>query len=328
MRSCCDYFDVLFLPSRDRGTGPHGSRPNQWVFAVDIRDRFFRPRRRRADRHCIHAPGGVLVSEYSGDVFLFQTDSDGQTASGASVAQSFGFANATGMAQVGSNIYMNQATNSNVVQLNANGGFEQLIQHIPNPVANNLTGIAVNPAYGHLFVSTPTTPGSFNEIIEIDPVAKTSSVFASGIFTDGLAFSPDASVLYAATASNSITAFDALSGSVILGPISVNGGPDGIAVGTGSLAGNLFINTNDGEIIDLNLATLSQTVIATGGSRGDLLYVDPTNDTLLVTQTDSIFRLGAPSGGSAKPDANDPKTPDRNARRLWDGREESAARAA
>lgn len=241
--------------------------------------------------------GGVLVSDYNGDVLKFSSDVDGQSASGASLAQSFGYANATGMAQFGSTIYMNQATNSNVVQLNPDGSFAQLIQHIVNPVANNLTGIAVNPTNGHLFVSVPTTTGSFNEIMEIDPAAKTSSVFASGTFTDGLAFSPDGSVLYAATASNSITAFDVLTGAVTLGPIAVVGGPDGIAVGTGSLSGDLFINTNAGEIIELNLATLNQAVIATGGSRGDLLYVDPTNDTLLATQSDSIIRLASPSGG-------------------------------
>ena len=241
--------------------------------------------------------GGVLVTEYNGDLLLFSADVDGQSASGASKVQSFGYANATGMAQFGSSIYMNQAANSNVVQLNADGSIAQLVQHIANPVANNLTGIAIDPANGHLFVSVPTAPGSFNEIVDVDPVSKTSSIFVSGVFTDGLAFSSDGSVVYAATSSNSITGFDALTGAVTLGPVAVNGGPDGIAVGTGMLSGNLFINTNDGEIIDFNLGTLSQTVIATGGSRGDLLYVDPASSTLLVTQSDSILRIGAPSGG-------------------------------
>src|SRR5262249_38861359 len=49
--------------------------------------------------------------------------------------------------------------------------------------------------------------------------------------------------------------------------------------------------TNDGTIIEVNLTTLAQTTIATNGTRGDFVTVDPTNNTLLVTQSDAIVRI-------------------------------------
>ncbi len=68
-------------------------------------------------------------------------------------------------------------------------------------------------------------------------------------------------------------------------------GPDGIALGTGPVAGNLFVNTNGGTVVEVNLKTAAQTIIASGGSRGDFVTVDPNNGTLLLTQTDRIMRL-------------------------------------
>ncbi len=68
-------------------------------------------------------------------------------------------------------------------------------------------------------------------------------------------------------------------------------GPDGIAVGVGPVAGNLFVNTNGGRVVEINQTTGAQTVIATGGSRGDFVTVDPNDGTLLLTQSDRIMRL-------------------------------------
>jgi hypothetical protein len=41
----------------------------------------------------------------------------------------------------------------------------------------------------------------------------------------------------------------------------------------------------------IDLTTSALTMIGMGGSRGDFVTVDPTNDTLLITQTDRILRL-------------------------------------
>jgi hypothetical protein len=44
----------------------------------------------------------------------------------------------------------------------------------------------------------------------------------------------------------------------------------------------------------VDLATGAQTLLASGGSRGDLVAVDPSDATLLLTQTDRILRLHGP----------------------------------
>ncbi len=49
--------------------------------------------------------------------------------------------------------------------------------------------------------------------------------------------------------------------------------------------------SDGGTLYEINLNTGSQTLIASGGSRGDFVTVDPSNDTLLITQTDRIQRL-------------------------------------
>jgi hypothetical protein len=82
---------------------------------------------------------------------------------------------------------------------------------------------------------------------------------------------------------------------------TISGGPDDIALGVGTLAGNLFVNTNSGELVEVSLKTAAQAVIASGGSRGDFVTVDPNNGTLLVSQSDRMMRLTGPSGGGFIP---------------------------
>lgn len=64
---------------------------------------------------------------------------------------------------------------------------------------------------------------------------------------------------------------------------------------SGTIAGKLYVNTNDGRLIEIDPVTHLQTVIFAGGSRGDFVTVDP-NGTLLITQGDSILRLTARDG--------------------------------
>jgi hypothetical protein len=69
---------------------------------------------------------------------------------------------------------------------------------------------------------------------------------------------------------------------------AIAGGPDGTAIGlSGTIARLLFVNTNEGHLIEFDLNTLLETVIFIGGSRGDFVTVDP-NGTLLITQTDGL----------------------------------------
>jgi len=75
----------------------------------------------------------------------------------------------------------------------------------------------------------------------------------------------------------------------------------GIIQSTNALNGDIVVNSNFGDVVLVDPTTLVQTVIANGGSRGDYTQADP-NGTLLLTQTDSVWRLSCGSecgvGGS------------------------------
>ena len=136
--------------------------------------------------------------------------------------------------------------------------------------------------------------GNGTPIYVVNPVAKTVNVFEN-FQADGLALSADGTTLYAAIDGGAddghVLGFDIATKTMVFDSGAISGGIDGIAVGKGPVAGNLFVNTNGGTIVEVNLATKAQTLIASGGSRGDFVTVDPNNGTLLLTQTDRVLRL-------------------------------------
>src|SRR5262249_52086748 len=147
------------------------------------------------------------------------------------------------------------------------------------------------PTNGHLFAATLNN----NIIYDIDPVAKTKSVFVNAS-ADGLSVSPDSTILYAAATNGHILGFNIATKAQVFDSGAIPGGVDGTAAGVGPIFGQyIFANTNGGQVYEVNLTTLAQTLIATGGSRGDYVTVDPSNSTLLITQTDRIMRLSGAS---------------------------------
>jgi hypothetical protein len=229
--------------------------------------------------------GGVLVTDALGNVRLFPTDNNNQNAISAPVGQNYGNFNASGLAQVGGNIYMAQQANGNLIQINNNGTFNQTILTGINPV-----GLVANPTNGHLFGGG----NGNNEVFDIDPIAKTKTLFVNAT-PDGLAISSDGRVLYLAITGGSlaghILGFDTTTKSQVFDSGFIPGGIDGTTVGTGSFSNYVFANTNSGTLVEVNLSTHVQTTIASGGSRGDFVTVDPSTNTLLITQSDSILRL-------------------------------------
>ncbi len=69
--------------------------------------------------------------------------------------------------------------------------------------------------------------------------------------------------------------FNAVTGAQVFDSGFIPDGIDGTAIGYGNLAGNIFVNTNGGTVFEVNLTTNAQTLIASGGSRGDFVTVDP-----------------------------------------------------
>jgi hypothetical protein len=231
-------------------------------------------------------PGtGVMVSDFPGHVRVFPSHADGQDAASVS-AVTYPFIDSTGIAELGGTFYMAQRGSGRVVQINPDGTFNQVIvTGLPFAL-----GLVADPFTGHLFVSTSNAPSP--AIYDVDPIAKTATLFVS-VDADGLTLSGDGRTLYAAVARERILGFDTAGGAQVFdsGTISFVDGP---ALGIGSLAGKIFANVNDGTVWEVDLATGVQTLIASGGSRGDLVAVDPSDATLLLTQMDRILRLHGP----------------------------------
>lgn len=229
--------------------------------------------------------GGVLVADKLGNVRLFPNDNDGQHAADAPVGQNYGGNNAVDLARLGSTIYMTRQSIGDVVQLNSDGTFNQVII-TGLPAA---TGMLADPLNGHLFVTTLSN----NAIFEIDPIAKTKSTFLN-VSADGLSLSNDGMTIYTANSNGHVVGYSVATKAQLFDSGFIPGGIDGTAVGAGPVFGNLlFVNTNSGTVLAVSLdpAAPGQTTIATGGSRGDFVRVDLSNDTLLLTQTDGIIRL-------------------------------------
>src|SRR5215831_16458253 len=231
----------------------------------------------------VYPGNGVLVSDILGNVRLFPSHADNQTAASAPVGQNYGSDHADGLVQIGNTIYMMGGLGGNVAQINSNGTFNQNII----TGLGRIVGCAANPLTGHIYASVGTT-----DVLEIDPIAKTSSLFAQNSQPDGMIVSPDGHTLYVAALNSShVLGYDTTTKAQIFDSGPIVGGVDGIALGQGNFAGLMFVNLNAGSVLEVNMTTLTQLVIASGGTRGDFVSVDPSTNSLLITQTDRVMRL-------------------------------------
>jgi hypothetical protein len=103
----------------------------------------------------------------------------------------------------------------------------------------------------------------------------------------------DGSTVYSATGGH-VLGFNTATGAQVFDSGAITG-VDGTAIGIGQFAGTLFANTNDGRVVEVPLNGAPQIVIASGGSRGDFVTVDPHDGSLLLTQTSTVLRLTGPS---------------------------------
>src|SRR5581483_1354467 len=126
--------------------------------------------------------------------------------------------------------------------------------------------ILVNPLNHHLLVSTDSSAG----LVDIDPTryyttaAPPPTYFNVKLFGDGMDVSADDSMFYLA-ANNHVYGFQTATGTqvfdsgAIVDPNTGTAlGSDGVALGTGVLAGQLFVNANGGELVEVDLATAVQ----------------------------------------------------------------------
>jgi hypothetical protein len=248
--------------------------------------------------------GAVIVSSYAvGKNAVFATDTDGQHYSGASISSS-SYSAPSGIASVGGHLYQALQGSGSVIEIDASGNLVMVI--VPPGGLPGVTGVTANPTNGHLFVSTPGGGGPA-EVYDLNPLTGAHPLFKSVPF-DGMTITSDGKTLYGANLGDkSIEGYDTTSGLKVFDSGFIPDGIDGSALGSGTLAGNIFVNTNGGTIVEVNLLTTAQTLIASGGSRGDLVEIDP-NGSLLLTQTDRVLRLTGPTGGGFGGTVPEPST--------------------
>jgi hypothetical protein len=227
--------------------------------------------------------GGVLVSDLPGNVRLFPGDADGQSASDVPPTQNYGLGDALDLATVNGDIYLARRASGAVAQVRDDGSFLRTVMSGLIP-----TGLAANQVNGHLLVSDQTG----RAIVEVDPAAGTSTPFTSGFF-DGLTVSADGRTLYAA-APDRVIGFDLSTHAPVWDSGPIAGTPDGVVEEAVASEPYLYVNCNNGTIVEVKVADRTQAVVATGGSRGDFARADPHDGSALFTQSDSIVRLRFP----------------------------------
>jgi PEP-CTERM motif len=162
-------------------------------------------------------------------------------------------------------------------------------------------GIATNFATGHLVAANGSV------IRDVNQVTGTSTIIVSGVDVDGVSVSADGSIVYGATGGH-VLGWN-YSGTQVFDSGAL-GSPDGTGViqGANLFSGQIVSNDNDGNVFLLNPTTHVNTLIATGGSRGDYVGLDGNNGTLFLTQTDSVYRLGCGPSCFFTPPIPEPET--------------------
>ncbi|MFA6045479.1 MAG: hypothetical protein WC718_10880 [Phycisphaerales bacterium] len=239
--------------------------------------------------------GSVLVGTYTDNRIYRFNNTDNQTVAGTPFLSGYPSSElAHGIAHWGDRLFVSHYNSQTIDELNADGS----VNHNVASGLGNARALLANPANGHLFTST------VQGVRDVNP--------NTGIFTtlttqelDGITISSDGSVLYGAAISGGLNGhlvgYNTTTGAVVFDSGFVGGGLDGIAIGYGLRAGYIYGNSNNGTVVEINLATLAQVTIASGGSRGDFVSSDPSGSgDLLLTQTDRIIRLsGIPTPGTA-----------------------------
>ncbi len=238
--------------------------------------------------------GSILVSSLVGNKIQRFANIDNQSAASAPQINYPSDEFPHGIAHIGSTVYVSRFSSQTIVELNADGSINRTVA----TGLGNARALLTNTSTGRLLTSTTTG------IRDVDPITGTFTTLMNQE-ADGISLSADNSIVYGAMISGGLSGhlvgYNTTSGAIVFDSGFLSGGLDGTSVGYGQRAGFIYGNFNNGSVVEINLATLETTVIATGGSRGDFVSADPSgNGDLLLTQTDSVLRLsGIPAPSAA-----------------------------
>ncbi len=253
------------------------------------------------------ANGDVVVFDYANNDNYVFADTNGQTPGSALFVTAYGNGpTGTGLALLGSTVYGLHYSDSTIRVVNTDGSPGAIVSNVPN-----YNGLGADAALNVLFAAGPAGVHRI-DLSNSNPATNASS-FAYSAFADGITVSPNGSTMYVTTFENGATqiqGFNTTTGAPVYRSADLSGA-DGVGViSGGTLNGDLVVNTNFGELYLLDPTALTVSLIATGGSRGDLVGFDPSNGTLFVTQGDSVLRLalnGATIGGGGGGGNNAPE---------------------
>lgn len=235
-------------------------------------------------------PGGYIYGAgYARGQVYKLADTDGQTfASIVTSASAPG--TPTGIAYAGGKLYVGIL----------GGGYYQMdpttLALTPLSLSSSVShayGLWANPVKGHLLA------GDAFGLLDINPTTGTVTTVGPGGM-DGVTVSPDGKTGYGEYSGAFVIGYDLVTpnpASSVFNSGFIPGGPDGTGIITGGpLNGDIIANLNNGTVVLIDPSTSIQTVIATGGSRGDLVGPDYSTGTLLLDQYEGLWRLGLKTG--------------------------------
>jgi hypothetical protein len=234
--------------------------------------------------------GDLAVIDFAHGKLRTYADVDGQVY--GSALNSVSLPSATNIANAGGQTYATQ-------QLVAGGLYEvsNSLGLTPVSVTGGFTpiyGFAGNPVSGHLLAFGIGSAGE--GIYDINPLTGANTKIVAGGGYDGVSVSPDGTIVYVERFSNSILGYNIATHALVFSASSSHN-PDG----TGAISGGLYngyviANNNDGTVSLFDPTGTTQTIIASGGTRGDFTSPDTNNGTLLMSEYDFSYRLTAPGG--------------------------------
>lgn len=249
-------------------------------------------------------PGGTVVAAgYARNEIYTLQDVDGQTH--ATVTKTVAApGNPREVAVVGSTVYMTVSG----AYYSVNPSTLALTPVATVPGTSSSLGLWANPVTGHLLSS------SNRGLVDIDPATGVVTVVGPG-GADGVTVSPDGTIAYGEFG-GAIVGYSITSPNpgvpVYNSGVGIGHGPDGTGVISGSaFNGQIIVNNNDGTVGLLDPTTNIETIIASGGSRGDYVAPDQTNGSLFLSTADSVWRLsiaGGTIGGPPSTDVPEPAT--------------------
>lgn len=228
-----------------------------------------------------------------GELYKF-ANVDGQTFASKTATASAG-GSPTGMASVGAQVYVG-VLGQTIYKVSSSLGLTAV-----SIVGKTWTfdyGLWANPVNGHLIASTTTG------LIDVNPTTGAwVQIGPAGLFVDGVTVSPDGKVAYGAdTVGQRIVGYSLVTpdpSTPVFATAFLGHGPDGTGIITGGLFdGDIIVDNNDGTLGLIDKATGLETIIAGGGSRGDLVSADLSTGTLFLTQSEEVQRLSCGPGCS------------------------------